>query len=105
MQSNERAVYHSEKRHHYTEENRIGQYGENSSRNLSFGGCKKYRILTDKRKNKSHKELQHFIRQHKFREEKKRGLNGYPNAPNNICIPLTVFKGGGIDPCDGVCHE
>ena len=53
MQALERSTNDGEHRHDYAEEDRIGQYGKNSLCKLSFCGYNEYRVLTDKRKEKS----------------------------------------------------
>jgi hypothetical protein len=53
MQAPERSANDGEHRHDYAEEDRIGQYGKNSLCKLSFCGYNEYRVLTDKRKEKS----------------------------------------------------
>ena len=91
MQPTEHIFYQNKRRRYNAEEYRIGQYGKNSLCKLSFGGDKKYRILTDKRKDKSEEELKRPIWKEKFRVEQKRGLKHYPRAPNDISVFLAVF--------------
>ena len=91
MQLAERAAYHSKERHDDTEEDRIGQHSKDSLSKFTLGGYKEYHILPHKRKDESNEELQRPICQHKFREEQKSCLNGYPRPPNDICDLFTEF--------------
>jgi hypothetical protein len=97
MQLPKRTIEHGKQRHDNTEENRIGQHGKNSLGKLSFCGYKEYCVLTHKRKDKSNKELQRPIGQHKFCVEQKRCLQHNPSAPNDIGGLFAVFERGGID--------
>jgi hypothetical protein len=105
MQLTKCAIEHGKQRHDNTEEDRIGQHGKHSLCKLSFCGYKEYHILTHKRQNKSHKELQGPIRQHKFCVEQKRCLKHYPSTPNDICGLFAVFESGGINAGSSVRYQ
>ena len=105
VQLTKSAVDHSNQRHANTEEDRICQHSKHSLCKLSFCSRKEYHILTDKRKDKSRKELQRPIRQHKFRVKQKCCLKHNPGAPNDICSLFTVFERGGVNAGSSVRYQ
>ena len=102
MQLTERILHQNKRCRYNAEENRIGQHSKNSLRKFSFCSYKEYRILTDKRKDKSEEELMRPIRLKTFGVNQKCSLKHDPRTPNDIGDFFAVFASGGINTCGSV---
>ena len=105
MQLAKRILHQNKRCRNNAEEDRVGQYGKNSLRKFSFCSYKEYRILTDKRKDKSEEELMRPIRLKTFGVNQKCSLKHDPRTPNDIGDFFAVLASGGIDACCGVCYQ
>lgn len=96
------SLHHKEEGHCDTEEDRVGEDGEDPFCKITLRGKEKYNVLTDKSKEKSREKLKRPISQHVFGVKQKSALENHPDTPNEVYDLFIVFQIGGIDTCGGM---